>query len=840
MLLGSSVALSFLGAGFTWALVHSRVRALDLAARMTAEMRQAQAEAQRLALVASRTPNVVILMDAESRIEWANDSFTRTFGHSLAEVKGRRPEDVLRGPETNPATIAAIQTAAAEGKPFNGELQNYARDGTSSWCELDVQPLRNEAGVLSGFMALQLDITARKRIQDELARAEAQFRFIFEAAPIGIYWRQTRADGATVRRVNDAHLRVTGLTRDEINTPGIFKEVSFPEEYEEQQRLYARLARGELDHFSIEKRYRHRDGKVVWVVLTQQRKTYPDGSFEELSTVVDITGLHEAQERTARTEAQFRFIFEASPFGVSWRRVEPDGRQVRLINDAHLILCGLTREQVNEPDAFARVTHPEDLERQRQLSGLGAEGARGSVAMEKRYVRPDGSVVWVVFTSQRRSYPDGSEEFLSTVVDITNLKRIQAELAVKEAQFRFIFESVPVGLSWAVSGRDETRIINGEHARLTGVTQENALIPGIYQRQTHPADRLRQEELVARLMRGEIDSFTMDKRYVHRDGETVWVRLIRRILKGDDGARTELNALVDITELKRQAAELQKAKDAAEAANLAKSQFLAMMSHEIRTPMNGVIGMTSLLLDSKLTHEQRDYVETVRNSGDSLLTIINDILDFSKIESGRLELEQAEFSVRECVEGALDLLAPRVAEKGLDLLYEVADGVPGSVRGDPTRLRQVLVNLLGNAVKFTETGEVMLSVGAEPRGDGRVALLCAVRDTGIGIPPEGMARLFQSFSQVDASTTRKFGGTGLGLVISKRLAELMGGMMWVESAVGVGSTFHFTIVADPCAAKPRPWLTPGQTNLSGRRMLIVDDNATNRRILTNVAAGWGM
>jgi len=264
------------------------------------------------------------------------------------------------------------------------------------------------------------------------------------------------------------------------------------------------------------------------------------------------------------------------------------------------------------------------------------------------------------------------------------------------------------------------------------------------------------------------------------------------------------------------------------------------MSHEIHTPMNGVIGMTSLLLDSKLTSEQRDFVETVRNSGDSLLTIINDILDFSKIESGRLELEQAEFAVRECVEGALDLLSPRVAEKGLDLLYEVADGVPGSVRGDPTRLRQILVNLLGNAVKFTETGEVMLSVSAEPRADGRMALLFAVRDTGIGIPPEGMARLFQSFSQVDASTTRKFGGTGLGLVISKRLAELMGGIMWVESKVGEGSTFHFTIVVDPCAAKPRPWLTPGQANLGGRRILIVDDNATNRRILTTVAAGWGM
>jgi CheY-like chemotaxis protein len=256
--------------------------------------------------------------------------------------------------------------------------------------------------------------------------------------------------------------------------------------------------------------------------------------------------------------------------------------------------------------------------------------------------------------------------------------------------------------------------------------------------------------------------------------------------------------------------------------------------------MNGVIGMTSLLLDSPLSKEQLDYVETIRTSGDSLLTIINDILDFSKIESGRLELENVEFSLRDCVEGSLDLMGPKVTEKHLDLLYEIDDGVPGTVRGDATRLRQILVNLLGNAVKFTSMGEIVLSVRATPREDGRIELGFAVKDTGIGIPTEGLSRLFQSFSQVDASTTRRFGGTGLGLAISKRLTELMGGTMWVESVAGKGSTFHFTIMVEAVGSKPRTYLIARKSQLKGKRLLVVDDNATNRRILTSLAESWNM
>jgi len=455
-----------------------------------------------------------------------------------------------------------------------------------------------------------------------------------------------------------------------------------------------------------------------------------------------------------------------------------------------------------------------------------------------------------------------------TVIVARRDQRIRSqtvELTVAQSAFSSAFDNAPAGI--AVLGLDGRFLqVNGSLCDLTGRTEQDLLALSVTD--LVPAEDLDRDRVERRsLVRGVVSNISFDTRLVRGDGRTLWVAARSALVTDADGSPDHVVChLTDISDRHAAAAamaaantELATARDAALAATAAKSAFLSTMSHEIRTPMNAVIGMAGLLMDTDLDPMQREFAETVRSSGDALLVVINDILDFSKIESGDLELEQAPFHLRDCIESALSLFALAADDKHLELVAELDETCPVMVVGDLSRFRQTVVNLVGNAVKFTATGEIHVHVSAVPTGDeaaagvgdgvwdgvgdgdgSAVRIDVAVRDTGIGIPPDRLDRLFRSFSQVDSSTTRIYGGTGLGLAISRRLAEAMGGSLEVLSEPGVGSTFTFSSVLTRSADRRASEAAPDGLTLVGRSVLVVDDNATNRRVLTLLLSSWGV
>ncbi len=434
---------------------------------------------------------------------------------------------------------------------------------------------------------------------------------------------------------------------------------------------------------------------------------------------------------------------------------------------------------------------------------------------------------------------EGHVYYAAILRDVTASCLAQRLLAESEARFRGLAATAPVGI-FQTDPLGQFLYVNERWSDIAGMSAQEAAGAG-WLRAVHPADRA----AVGQAWRDSVAGrgiFNLRYRYLRPDGSETWVLSNATASHGADGAvNGHIGTVTDITEGYLQSQALERAKSEAEAATRAKSLFLANMSHEIRTPLNAVLGMTTLLLDTALSEDQQDFARTIRSSGESLLEVINDILDYSKADVGKLELESHPFDLRRCVEDALDLVTPRALEKSLNLAYLIEEHTPEALVGDVTRVRQILVNLLSNAVKFTHQGEVFVSVDSEPIDAETMRLRIDVKDSGIGVASDQLPRLFQSFTQVDASTTRKYGGTGLGLAITKRLAELMGGGVTVQSEPGRGSVFTVTLqIRLAPSTEPAEFLQRDAPALSGKRLLIVDDNLTNRRILTKLALLWGM
>jgi PAS domain S-box-containing protein len=377
--------------------------------------------------------------------------------------------------------------------------------------------------------------------------------------------------------------------------------------------------------------------------------------------------------------------------------------------------------------------------------------------------------------------------------DISTQKKAECDLRASERHYRLLFEN---NLAGVLRSTVDGRVLDCNPALFNMLGYSADDLPDATQVYYFQSDRA----MVIERLKADKALKNAELRFRRRDGSMIWVLANMVLIENDDGGVIEATVM-DITARKRAEEESARAAAAAEAANRAKSEFLANMSHEIRTPMNGVMAMTDLALETELTAEQRDYLETVKSSADALLRIISDILDFSKIEAGKLDLESVDFDLREIIEEALSLMRPSAQQKGLKLISQMSPDIPRFVQGDPIRMRQIILNLVGNAVKFTESGSVAVRAGLEPAKDeakdgNEIRLHFEVQDTGIGIPIEKQKLIFEAFSQADGSMSRVFGGTGLGLSISARLVQMMKGHVWVESSVGTGSTFHFTVCVE--------------------------------------------
>ncbi len=544
----------------------------------------------------------------------------------------------------------------------------------------------------------------------------------------------------------------------------------------------------------------------------------------------------------AASERRFQVLADCSPFGIFYTDAQGGALYT---NAAWQEMLGLDAQQTLG-SGWSQVIHADD--RDRVLAEWQA-ASRAGVDFETRYRirRPDGAVRHL-HVKARLLAPDGSAEdgYVGVALDISQQVEAGEQLRENNVLLETMLAHIPCGIS--VFDRNlKLQVGNPRFRSLLNLPDDlfddgQADFHRLNHHTLRDRDPLAADAEVKRRLQAALDPDQHVHELARANGQVLEVR--RALMPGGGFVTTYM----DVTENKRTLQSLREAKEEAEQAALAKSAFLATMSHEIRTPMNGVIGMTSLLLDTPLTDEQRDFTQVIRQSGEGLLVVINDILDYSKIEAGNMDLEWLPFDLQESVESSIELLALKAREKKLDLVYLIDPDVPGWIYGDMARLRQILVNLISNALKFTDQGEVFVSVRnskeqlppAPRAAQGcSVTLEVCVKDTGIGIPADKLDRLFQAFSQVDSSTARRFGGTGLGLAISKRLVEVMGGRLWVQSEPGVETRFYFSFVTE--AAVPVASETVAERpELRGKRALLVDDNATNLRILSLQAGRWGM
>ena len=680
------------------------------------------------------------------------------------------------------------------------------------------------------------ELRSSKETREALQALDGPYRLLFERnpQPMWVYDVETLVFLA----VNLAAVAQYGYSRNEFLRMTI-RDICPAQDIAALLDIIARQCEG-LEKSSKCKHYK-KDGSVIDVEITCSDIDW-SGRSARLVLATDITERTRTEERLSESEESYRKLVEQSPDAVLVHR---QGK-ILFANKACVSLLGASSAVELLGKQMFDFVHPDDRETVRKRIREHAHDFANIRHNETKLVGLNGKETYTEVVACSITYL-GQPSMQVAYRDISRRKEAEKNLLESEASLAGAQRVAHLGSwrrdlidldDWAhnpLRWSDEMFRILGYSVGEVEVSREN------FVRAIHPNDRDRIDEGMSAAIR-ERRPYSADYRIILPDGTERNLYSQAEIVYDEKTKKPwkMVGIVQDVTDRKRAEQELIAAKEAAEAGSRAKSEFLANMSHEIRTPLNGVMGMTDLALETDLTLEQQEYLETVKLSADSLLTVINDILDFSKIEAGKVDLELDDFTLRDSLEATLKTLALRADEKGLELLCEIAPSVPDVVRGDSNRLRQVVINLIGNAIKFTEQGEVALTIHVEAEeGDDRI-LHFTVSDTGIGIPAEKQKLIFQPFAQADNSTTRKYGGTGLGLTISKRLVGLMGGNMWVESEVGRGTHFHFTARLKTSEKPIEVGTIAPPEALRGVKVLIVDDNRTNRRILEGMLKRWDM
>ncbi len=663
-------------------------------------------------------------------------------------------------------------------------------------------------------------------VKDSAQANEQLFRSIFENAQIGIsLFKIDDQESVTNRALQE----MLGYSGEELSRIEQWDEIVAPEERASGAERYAELIQGKRDTDEYEQHLIRRDGSIVIVNEKFQLIRDDDGEPQYIVGLTeDITERRRAEKALAQRESLFRSIFEHAQIGISIFEIDA---QTHLTNLTLQEMLGCSEEELRGLEQWNEIVHPDvrisNAKRYREI----IEGRRDADEYENRYVRRDGRIVISNGRFQLLRDAAGKPQYIVALTeDITERKRSEEAIQESEELFRSIFEHAPVGIGLYNVPKSEYFTNRALH-EILGYTHDDLSSVEKWDQIVHPDERASGAKRYAELIEGKKNHDAWEQRFIRSDGRLVIADGTFVVIRDAAGSpRYLLNMTKDITDRKQAEADLLAAKEQAVAATMAKSEFLANMSHEIRTPMNAILGMTHLALKTELTAKQLDYLTKTKVAAQALLGIINDILDFSKIEAGKLEVENVEFRLDKVLQDLSTVVSQKAHDKNLEFLIASPNDLPPSLVGDPLRLGQILINLVNNAVKFTERGEVVVKVALEERTSERVKVKVSVRDSGIGMTPAQAARLFQAFSQADTSTSRKYGGTGLGLSISKRLVELMGGEIWVESTYGVGSTFFFTAWFGVGAAEPeQKRFVP---DLSGIRALVVDDNPLACEILS--------